>query len=83
MTRTEELWEREEVLLREEHTNWLSSAKWSALKTHTSNIIWPQKVIFGNIYHIYKYIYAFNNNSKNKVAMNLKGSREGLEGEML
>lgn len=35
----------EMVFLREEHTNWLPSIKWSALKTHThSNIMQTEKV---------------------------------------
>ena len=60
------------VLPREEPTNWLSSAKQSALKI---NIIWIRQVIFRNIYaSTSTYMHAIIT-SKNKKAMNLKESR--------
>lgn len=31
---------------RKGHTNWLSDAKWSALKTYTHNIIQTEQVVF-------------------------------------
>lgn len=35
---------------REEHTKWLSSSKWSSLKTQTGSIMQNEQVIFRNTY---------------------------------
>lgn len=55
----------------------LSSAKWSALKTHTGSTIWSEMVIFSNI-SVYSYIQAITISGK-KEAVNLKENREGYE----
>jgi hypothetical protein len=62
---------KEEVILpREGHSNYLSSVKRSALKTHISNIR-SEWVIFRNIY-IYTYMYMH--------AMIVKNRGHGFEG---
>lgn len=46
-------------MYRREHPNWLSRTKLSPESIHTNNIIWAQRVIFGNIYvYTNKYIHA-------------------------
>lgn len=65
------------VLAREEHTTWLPSVKFSAIKTYASNIIQTDPVIFTNTYvytytcthkiHIYTYTYTYT--SKPPVAV--------------
>lgn len=49
------------VIPREEHTKWLSNAKWSVLKTHTSNIVHTEQVILRNTYaNTYMYVTTIN-----------------------
>jgi hypothetical protein len=43
------------VLPREEHTNWLSNTKWSALKPHPSSSMQTEQGIVRNEY-VYRYI---------------------------
>lgn len=55
--------EAEMVLFREAHNIRLSNIKWSALKTHASNIILTESLVFRNIYvntYIYDYTHIYD-----------------------
>lgn len=62
--------EEASFLLSEEHTDLLSSAKWSASKTHTGSIVWSEKVIFRDM-SVYSYIHAIA----------ISGRKRGCESE--
>lgn len=45
------------AFLREEHDNWLSNIKWSALKAYTHLTLYKQSQRIKNI-HAYTYVYV-------------------------
>lgn len=73
-------WVGEEALPREEHTKWLSSAKWSSLKINTSGL----NELYVGVYMYITYIYACKNIWWKRPQIwrrVVKGIWEGLEGE--
>lgn len=66
-------------LPREEHTKFVFHAKPLVLDTHTSNIIWTQQVIFGNIY-VCTNTYSYETAIAETETMNLKKSGQGYRG---
>lgn len=69
---------------REEHSTWLSSIRWPALRRiRTNDIMQPEQAVFRN-----RYVYAYTcthltKTNGEKGDMNLKKSKEGLVGRLV
>lgn len=71
----------ERVFFREEHTNWLSTTKWSVLKMYTRvNITQTEQGIFRSVY-VYTHTYRdVTTNSENRSCARGRRTWDGLEG---